>query len=137
MTDENQETVGKRLKTWRYSLGKNQVEFCKLSKLGLAIVRKCEADASMPGGNTLIALASTGVNIHWLLTGDGEMAVPEQENIRPYIHRLSDLSKDMAVLPDDVCDDILTEMSLKIKNQLRLQKIDKMLEIHRKKFPKK
>lgn len=29
MTDENHETVGKRLKIRRYSLGRNQIEFSK------------------------------------------------------------------------------------------------------------
>lgn len=136
MTNENQESIGKRLKTWRRSLGMNQIEFSKLSNLGLAILRKCEIDASMPGGHTLISLANTGVNIHWLLTGNGSMTTPEQENVRPYIHQLIALGEDMATLSNEACDDILTEMSLRIKTHLHLQKIDKALEIHRKKLQK-
>jgi|GEM_PF-2654547 len=134
MTNEKNISIGKRLKQWRRSLGKNQIEFAEISGLGIAIIRKCEADASMPGGNTLISLASTGLNVHWLLTGEGDMVFAEREKIRPYIHRLHAISEEMTPLQDEVCDDILTEMSIKVQNSLHIQRIDRALEILRKKI---
>jgi len=88
----------------------------------------------MPGGNTLISLASTGLNVHWLLTGEGDMVFAEREKIRPYIHRLHAISEEMTPLQDEVCDDILTEMSIKVQNSLHIQRIDRALEILRKKI---
>ncbi len=136
MTIAKDNSIGKRLKQWRQSLGKKQIEFAEISGLGIAIIRKCEADASMPGGHTLIALAGTGLNVHWLLTGEGEMAITGRANIRPYIHRLHTLGEEMTPLQDKVCDDILTEMSIKVQNSLHIQRIDRALEILRKKTGK-
>lgn len=133
MTYKNSETLGKRLKLWRKFIGKNQIEFSELSNIGIAIIRKCESDASMPGGHTLIAFANTGVNIHWLLTGEGSMVISKQASIRPYNQRMIDLGIEMAELSDSTCDDILVEMAIKVKNHLQLQKIERSLEAIRKK----
>lgn len=127
MTNENYKTLGNRLRLWRKSLGKTQIEFSKLSDVGIAIIRKCELDASTPGGKTLFAFAKTGVNIQWLLTGEGKMAASDEIQTRAYSQKLIDLGLQMAELSDAACEDILTEMSIKIKNYLHLQRIDRSL----------
>lgn len=136
MTNEKKsnDSIGKRLKLWRKSLGKTQEEFSKLSDVGIAILRKSELDASTPGGNTLLAFANTGLNIHWLLTGEGAMATSERNiEARPYMQRLIDLGLEMAELSDSACEDILIEMSLKVKHNLKIQQLDRSMDSIRKK----
>ena len=36
-------------------------------------LKKYEQDRTVPGGDALAAFAKTGVNLNWLLTGEGEM----------------------------------------------------------------
>lgn len=135
MSDKTLKSLGNRLRLWRKSIGKTQIEFSELSNIGVAIIRKCESGASMPGGHTLIAFANTGANIHWLLTGEGSMTISSQASIRPYNQKLIDLGIEMAELSDSVCDDILTELLLRVKSNLQLQRLERSLEAIRKKYP--
>ncbi|MBK1691007.1 hypothetical protein CKO33_02325 [Ectothiorhodospira mobilis] len=65
--------MGDRLKRWRSALGLTQGQFASLIGMHVGMVRKYEGEVQAPGASALQAIASTGVNVHWLLTGDGEM----------------------------------------------------------------
>ena len=68
-----------RLKSWRQSLGLTQAQFAERLELHLSVLKKYEAGANTPGGDALTAIAETGCNINWLLTGKGEMRDVDRE----------------------------------------------------------
>jgi transcriptional regulator with XRE-family HTH domain len=66
-------SVAERLKGWRQSVGATQDQFASLIGKHVGMIRKWEGGSATPGGDALIDIATTGVNLHWLLTGEGEM----------------------------------------------------------------
>lgn len=63
------------------------------------------------------------------------MTISSQASIRSYNQKLIDLGIEMAELTDSVCDDILTELLLRVKSNLQLQRLERSLEAIRKKYP--
>jgi transcriptional regulator with XRE-family HTH domain len=66
-----------RLKQWRQFLGLTQQQFCERTGIPLRTLRGYEGGTRHPGEDALAAIARTGVNMNWLLTGEGEM-LPRQ-----------------------------------------------------------
>jgi transcriptional regulator with XRE-family HTH domain len=66
-----------RLKQWRNFLGLTQQQFCERTGIPLRTLRGYEGGTRHPGEDALAAIARTGVNMTWLLTGEGEM-LPRQ-----------------------------------------------------------
>ena len=64
--------IAERLRLWRKTaLELTQKEFAKATGVHLSAIRKYENRNSMPSSESLLAIASTGVDLHWLLTGEG------------------------------------------------------------------
>ena len=66
-------TLADRFKDVRKTLGLSQRKMVEELGSSLGAIQAYEAGTSVPGGNVLEALARMGVNIDWLLTGEGEM----------------------------------------------------------------
>lgn len=47
--------------------------FSEKTGVPISSLKKYEAGRSTPGGEAIQALASAGINVHWLITGEGEM----------------------------------------------------------------
>lgn len=62
-----------RLKEWRRQLGLTQQQFCDSTGIPLRTLCGYEGGTRRPGEDALAAIAETGCNINWLLTGKGEM----------------------------------------------------------------
>jgi transcriptional regulator with XRE-family HTH domain len=66
-----------RLRAWRKDVLKmSQVRFAEVTGVHLSAIRKYEGRHSLPSRESLLAFAGTGVNLHWLLTGEGDMRAP-------------------------------------------------------------
>jgi transcriptional regulator with XRE-family HTH domain len=66
-----------RLRLWRKGvLEMSQEQFAEATGVHLSAIRKYEKRHSVPSTESLLAIASTGVDIHWLLTGEGDMRAP-------------------------------------------------------------
>lgn len=65
--------LGQRLRAWRQALGLTQAQMAERLGLHIGVLKKYETGQNTPGGEALAAYARTGVNMNWLLTGDGEM----------------------------------------------------------------
>ncbi|QXP89476.1 LexA family protein [Methylococcus capsulatus] len=65
--------IGDRIKAWRNALGLTQGEFAKRAGISKATLVGYEVGQRKPGTDALAALAGTGMNMTWLLTGKGEM----------------------------------------------------------------
>lgn len=72
-------SIGERIKTWRHALGLTQDEFARRAGMSKATLVGYEVGQRKPGADALAAIAKTGVNMTWLLTGEGEMLPGKQE----------------------------------------------------------
>ncbi len=70
-------TIGERLRGWRKHLGLTQEEFSSRTGLHIGVVRKYENGVNVPGGEALVAIGKTGVNLNWLLLGHGDMCAKD------------------------------------------------------------
>ncbi len=48
--------------------------FSERTGIPVSTLKKYEAGRSTPGGEAIQALASAGINVHWLVTGEGDMS---------------------------------------------------------------
>jgi len=65
--------LGDRLKQARENLRFTQKEMAAALNTNPQTLRVYESNKSIPGGNVLEALARLGININWILTGEGEI----------------------------------------------------------------
>lgn len=61
-----------RLRAWRRALGLTKEQFAGRAGISQATLIGCEVGQRKPGADDLAAIARTGVNMTWLLTGEGE-----------------------------------------------------------------
>lgn len=78
-------TLGKRLSDARKALKLTQDVFCTLTGMPKSSLQKYEGSHSVPGTDALSMVAKAGINLHWLITGDGQMLVsePRAEGAKP------------------------------------------------------
>lgn len=75
------EDVAGRIKAWRLSFGLTQEQFAALASMPKRTLVGYENNEREPGAASLAALARTGVNLNWLLTGAGEMRVRHPDGV--------------------------------------------------------
>lgn len=74
-------TLGKRLKEIRQSKNLTLLDLSKLLKVSAGYLSEVENNKKSFSQKTLISLTEkTGINIHWLLTGEGNIFISENEN---------------------------------------------------------
>ncbi|WP_114650237.1 helix-turn-helix domain-containing protein [Pseudothauera hydrothermalis] len=74
--------LAQRIKAWRHALGLTQDEFARRAGIPKRTLVGYENAEREPGSSALAAIARTGVDMRWLLTGEGEMLpkpAPDQE----------------------------------------------------------
>lgn len=77
MKSTSEDDIAHRLKLWRKRVMKmTQERFANATGVHLSAIRKYENRHSVPSSESLLAIASTGVDLHWLLTGKGDMRAP-------------------------------------------------------------
>jgi len=74
-------TIGGRIKKWRAEKNLKQDDASSLLGLKFSSYQKYEMDISKPGSDALEAFAKAGINIHWLLTGEGEMLLNQPPSL--------------------------------------------------------
>jgi transcriptional regulator with XRE-family HTH domain len=111
--------IGARLRAWREGLGLTQAQMAQRTGIPLGVLKKYEQAVSVPGGEALAAIARTGVNMTWLLTGDGDMSAAKPQETAPadpppelgrHARRLQAIARLLDALPPDRADAILTEL---------------------------
>lgn len=78
-------SIGERLKIWREHLQLSQQQFCKQTGIAMRTYQSYENDERSPGSSLLTAIAKTGLNLNWLLTGDGHMQMALSSTNQPSI----------------------------------------------------
>lgn len=81
MKSTPEDDIADRLKLWRKSvMDMTQEQFAETTGVHLSAIRKYENRHSVPSSESLLSIASTGVDLHWLLTGKGDMRAPESSD---------------------------------------------------------
>lgn len=75
-------TFSERIKKLRKYLDLSQKDFGEKIGVGTSHVSQWERNLSMPSSKALIGMAHIGVNINWLLTGDGEMMIEDPSSLK-------------------------------------------------------
>ncbi|NOR71597.1 MAG: hypothetical protein GQ532_18240 [Methylomarinum sp.] len=73
--------ISERLKLIRGRLDYNQADFSEAIGAKLRGYQENEHGRSMPGGKTLMGLDKLGVNVSWLLSGEGEMLLDDAKQL--------------------------------------------------------
>lgn len=73
-------SLPERLKALRAYTGKSQKDISSTLGISTRTWQIYEEGGSVPGGNALEGLAKIGIDINWLLTGEGEMVRPVRLN---------------------------------------------------------
>ncbi|MBN2690791.1 MAG: helix-turn-helix domain-containing protein [Burkholderiaceae bacterium] len=105
-----------RIKAWRHALGLTQDEFARKAGMSKASLVGYEVGQRKPGSEALAAIARTGANMTWLLTGEGEMVSKElkTQQIRAFqtdavFRQLEKIGELLDALPEHKRTDLLAE----------------------------
>jgi transcriptional regulator with XRE-family HTH domain len=95
--------LGKRLKTLRKTLGITQKELARTLGVSEMTIRRYEANRFQPDAEVLSKLAKTyNINLHWLLTGEGEMFIKREHKIpTEKASIVPELANFLALLPEE------------------------------------
>lgn len=131
--------IGLRIKQWRKFLGYEEQEpFAESLGLHKSVLKKYESGYNIPGGKILTAFASTGVNINWLLTGEGpmqaqlnnlnadddlEIEIPAE--FEQYFHDLFDV---LLKLDENKRDIVLNELLVRAQERARIDEMERALK---------
>ena len=82
--------ISTRLRTLRDALGLTQPDAAIKFHMPLPSWKSYEKGPSEPGSGALRSLAEGGVNVHWLLTGEGSMLLNDAKEIPPHLQNSID-----------------------------------------------
>lgn len=129
-------SLADRIKAWRHALGMTQEEFAARAGIPKRTLVGYENAEREPGSQALAAIARTGVNMTWLLTGEGEMLPPadreaqKNQDIAPagaaslrYGRRLEKLDGLLAGMPDEEALALLEEFFSRAKTAAELAEL--------------
>jgi phage repressor protein C with HTH and peptisase S24 domain/DNA-binding XRE family transcriptional regulator len=87
-------TSGERLKLFREKTGYNQTQFANFLNVPPRNWSRYEANLTNPPREVLIELAKMGLDLHWHLTGEGEM-IKENNRVKnnPFDHTFAPVEK--------------------------------------------
>lgn len=88
--------ISDRLTALRTKLGLTQPDAARKFSILVTTWKKYEAGPSEPGAGALRNLADGGVNIHWLLTGEGEMLLEDAKQWPSNLEARNDLLLSLA-----------------------------------------
>ena len=130
-TPEND--LAARLRLWRKDvLEMTQVRFAEATGVHLSAIRKYEGRHSVPSGESLLAIAGTGVDLHWLLTGEGDMrAPPNRSGNSPktkadtdIVRRLMAIEGLLSGIQDDKRSAVLEEIFSRVQEAKRVADLE-------------
>ena len=73
MDDDINEPPGARLRAWRRSLGFTQAQMGAVLGVDGTTLRKYEQGVTLPSGSVLLQASNMGLDLNWLMSGEGLM----------------------------------------------------------------
>lgn len=105
-----------------------QAQFAERIGVHIAVLQKYEMGRNVPGGEALAAIAKTGVNLNWLLTGEGEMRREAALDVAAHARKpasdglLQAVGPAMPIFPQDA------PVALEVKHPKRWEALIKLVE---------
>ncbi len=133
-TPEND--IAERLRLWRKTaLELTQKEFAEATGVHLSAIRKYENRNSVPSSESLLAVASTGVDLHWLLTGEGDMralakrlgSAANTEGVADLVHGLMAIEELLHGIPDHKRSAVLDEIVSRVREVKRVAELETLV----------
>ena len=133
-TPEND--IAERLRLWRKTaLELTQKEFAEATGVHLSAIRKYENRNSVPSSESLLAIASTGVDLHWLLTGEGDMralakrlgSAANTEGVADLVHGLMAIEELLHGIPDHKRSAVLDEIVSRVREVKRVAELETLV----------
>ena len=133
-TPEND--IAERLRLWRKTaLELTQKEFAEATGVHLSAIRKYENRNSVPSSESLLAIASTGIDLHWLLTGEGDMralakrlgSAANTEGVADLIHGLMAIEELLHGIPDHTRSVVLDEIVSLVREVKRVAELETLV----------
>ena len=133
-TPEND--IAERLRLWRKTaLELTQKEFAEATGVHLSAIRKYENRNSVPSSESLLAIASTGVDLHWLLTGEGAMralakrlgSAANTEGVADLVHGLMAIEELLHGIPDHKRSAVLDEIVSRVREVKRVAELETLV----------
>lgn len=125
-------TIAERLKAWRRHLGLTQEEFSARAGLHIGVLRKYENDVNVPGGEALIAIGKTGVNLNWLLLGEGSMSAQLPVPDETCLKRLDAIRGLLDGLEEGKRSTVLDEIFSRVQEAKRVADLEELVRDLRK-----
>ncbi|MBK9022120.1 MAG: helix-turn-helix domain-containing protein [Sulfuritalea sp.] len=109
-----------------------QKEFAEATGVHFSSIRKYENRNSEPSAETLLAISSTGVNLHWLVTGEGDMrasvnrpdSADQSEADAAIFRRLLALEGLLHGMKDDKRSAVMDEIFSRVQETKRLAELE-------------
>lgn len=97
----------------------------------IGVVRKYENGVNVPGGEALVAIGKTGVNLNWLLLGQGDMCA-EAEAKPParddaYLRRIDAVKGLLDGLEEDRRNAVLEEIFSRVQEAKRVADLEDLV----------
>lgn len=130
-TPEND--IAERLRLWRKTaLELTQKEFAEATGVHLSAIQKYENRNSEPSSESLLAIANTGVDLHWLLTGEGDMralakrleSAANTECVADLVHGLMAIEELLHGIPDPKRSAVLDEIVSLVREVKRVAELE-------------
>lgn len=125
--------IAERLRIWRKgTLAMTQQELAEATGLHVSSIRKYENRHCLPSYKSLRAIASTGINVHWFLTGEGNMRVLVNElgraaNTETEVHFVSVLmtiARHLQCMPDHERSAVLDQIESRVQEAKRVNDLE-------------
>ena len=112
-----------------------QKEFAEATGVHFSSIRKYENRNSEPSAETLLAISSTGVNLHWLVTGKGDMrasvnepdSADQSEADAAFSRRLLALEGLLHGMKDNKRSEVMDEIFSRVKETKRLAELEDLV----------
>jgi transcriptional regulator with XRE-family HTH domain len=124
-------TIADRLRAWRKHLGLTQEELSIRTGLHIGVVRKYENGVNVPGGEALVAIGRTGVNLNWLLLGQGDMcaeaSVESPAFDDAYLRRIDAVKGLLDAMEEDRRNAALEDIFYRVQEAKRVADLEKLV----------
>lgn len=134
MADENNDPPGARLRAWRRSLGYTQAQMGAVLGVDGTTLRKYEQGITLPSGSVLQQAANMGLDLNWLMNGEGLMLRCDTLNHLPpivatHVSSLAAALFALSQIDPDKCKELAIAFSTRTEEVLRLAQLERSIGI--------
>lgn len=133
------DTIGNRIKIWRKYLKLSQQKFADVIGMPLSTLKGYELNTRSPGSEALALFDRSGVNINWLVTGEGDMVennLAQQkslpDDLDPLQERFNHLFELILKIDEDKREAAIDEMLAHVRESARINELERLVKELRK-----